>query len=255
MRLQGKIAVVTGGGGWVGGATCRRLAADGATVIVNDLEEAKAATVADDIVAAGGRAEALAFDITSSATVARAIDDVAARHGQIDILANVAGGPRNNLITSMTDDEWDFAQNLNLKGTFNCIKAVTPHMKASGGGRIVLTSSTSTRGVPWFAKTGQANYAAANAGLFGLMRALTYELAPLKININTVVPGPVETPKSKANFARLETDPNVRVSPLALIPLGRLATPEDVANGIAFLVSDDASYITGASLNICGGLF
>jgi len=255
LRLKEKVAIVTGGGGYVGTATCNKLAGEGAIVFVNDLYESKVADTVKQVAAQGGTAEPLVFDVAQSAQVTAAIDGAAKKYGRIDILVNVAGGPKNNLVTEMTDEEWDYAVDLNLKGSFNCIKAVVRHMKRQKGGKIVNTSSTSKEGVPWFSHSGQANYASANAGLIGLMRALTYELASYNININCVVPGPIETPKSRDNFAKLETDPRVRVSPLALIPLGRLATPQDVANGIAFLVSEEADYITGTALNICGGLF
>lgn len=255
MRLKEKVAIITGGSGHVGTATCKKLAGEGAIVVVNGLHENKVADTVQQVTTQGGVAEPLVFDVTMSNEVIAAIDGAAEKYGHIDILVNVAGGPKNNLVTEMTDEEWDYAVDLNLKGSFNCIKAVVRHMKRQKGGKIVNTSSTSKQGVPWFSHSGQANYASANAGLIGLMRALTYELAPYNININCVIPGPIETPKSRDNFAKLETDPRVRVSPLALIPLGRLGTPQDVANGIAFLVSEEADYITGATLNICGGLF
>ena len=254
MRLQGRISLVTGGGGHVGRATSLKLASEGAIVIVNDIVAEKAEVVAREICETGAVAKALAFDVTNTDDVEKIIGTLVREMGHIDILVNIAGGPKNNLVSQLTEEEWDYAVDLNLKGSFNCIRAVVKHMIPRHYGRIVNTSSTSTFGVPWFAHIGQSNYAAANAGLIGLTRSLAHELGPHGININCVVPGPIETPKSKAAFDRLERDPMVKVSPLRLIPLGRLAKPVDVANGITFLVSDEADYITGAFLHICGGL-
>ena len=255
MRLEGKTAIVTGGGGHVGRATCLRLAREGATVYVNDIDAHTMTKSVDAVHAAGGAALPLPFDVVDGAAARRAVSDVLASSAGIDILVNVAGGPRNSLVAEMSDEAWDYAVDLNLKGSFNTIRAVVPGMSRRGGGVIVNTSSTSKNGVAWFAHIGQSNYAAANAGLVGLTRSLAFELAPRGIRINCVVPGPIETEKSRSAFARLETDPAVRVSPLSAIPLGRLGTPEDIAAGIAFLVSEDSSYITGTLLNISGGLF
>ena len=222
---------------------------------VNDIAGEKAEETVRKIEERGGQAETSVFDVTLLPDVQKAIDRLVERHKRIDILVNVAGGPKNVLVTDMTEEEWNYANDLNLKGTFHCIRAATRHMIAQKSGKIVCTSSTSKYGVPWFFHIGQSNYAAANAGLIGLTRALTYELAPFGININCVVPGPIETPKSKPMFEKLEHDQRVKVSPLRAIPLGRLAKPVDVANGIVFLVSSEADYITGTVLNISGGLF
>lgn len=221
---------------------------------MNDIVAEKAEGVAREIREAGGVAKAASFDVTRADVVEEIISAVVREMGPIDILVNVAGGPKNNLVNQLTEEEWDYAVDLNLKGSFNCIRAVVKHMILRKYGRIVNTASTSMFGVPWFAHIGQSNYAASNAGLVGLTRSLAYELGPHGININCVVPGPIKTPKSKAAFEKLERDPAVKTSPLRLIPLGRLGRPDDVANGISFLVSDDADYITGAFLHICGGL-
>jgi NAD(P)-dependent dehydrogenase (short-subunit alcohol dehydrogenase family) len=255
LQLESKTAIVTGGGGHVGRATCLRLARAGAVVYVNDIDANKVGATVELVRRSGGVAHPLAFDVVDGREVRKAVDEVLSSRQTIDILVNVAGGPRNSPVSDMPDEAWDYAVDLNLKGSFNTIRAVVPEMESAGGGVIVNTSSTSKNGVPWFAHIGQSNYAAANAGLVGLTRSLCFELAPKGIRINCVVPGPIETNKSRAAFERLESDPEVKVSPLSAIPLGRLAKPDDVAAGIMFLVSDDASYITGTFLNISGGLF
>ena len=255
MRPANRVVIVTGGGGHLGRAACLKLSGEGTVVYVNDIDTERLGATVDYIRAEGGAAEPLPFDVVDGEATEAAVLSVIEKTGRIHALVNVAGGPRNGFVHELTDAAWDHAVDLNLKGSFNTIRAVVPHMKAAGGGVIVNTSSTSKNGVAWFAHIGQSNYAAANAGLVGLTRSLAFELAPHGIRINCVVPGPIETEKSHAAFARLETDPNVRVSPLNAIPLGRLAKPHEVAAGIAFLVSDDASYITGTFLNISGGLF
>jgi 3-oxoacyl-[acyl-carrier protein] reductase len=197
-------------------------------------------------------------DVTNYNEVAQMIEAGLERMGKIDVLVNVAGGVHDGLwITEMSEENWDYVVNVNLKSAFNCIKAIVPHFLARQTGKIINVSSLAKDGVPWFAQAGigRSSYATANAGLIGLTRTLAYELGKDGITVNCVVPGPVQTPNTeKGLIGRVENDPKVSCSPLRMIPLGRLATPEDVAGGIYFLASDDANYISGHSLYITGGL-
>jgi len=257
MRLQNKVAVITGAGGYVGSATAIKLAEEGARVVVNDISLDKAEETVKNINKKGGKAIAVKADITNREEVKAMMDKAVKEFGKIDILVNVAGGPlgRAKRLLDLSDEDWRCVIDLNLTGSFNCIQAVAKYMMEQKYGKIVNTSSTAKNGVPWFAHLGQSNYSSAKAGLIGLTRSLAQELAPYNINVNCVIPGPIETPKSKGLFQKLEEDPQVRVSPLRLIPLRRLAKPSDVANAILFLVSDEADYITGSFLYVSGGMW
>lgn len=249
-----ELTIVTGAAGHVGTAVSTRLFGEGRRLVLLDIRDAKLRSLAEKLDPSGERVAAVVLDVTDTDAVRDAIDRLVMNDHRIVTLINVAGGPRNGLVHELSGDDFRYALELNLTGSFNTVRACVPHMKKEGGGCIVNTGSTSVFGVHWFAHTGQSNYAAANAGLYGLTRSLAHELAPWGIRINTVVPGPIETEKSRAGFARLEEDPAVKVSPLSAIPLGRLGTPEDVAGAISFLASDDASYITGTLLHVSGGL-
>lgn len=255
MRLQDKIAVVTGAGGYIGSAIAVRLAEEGAKVIVNDMSSDKAEKTVKEISNTGGKAIVIQADVTDRGEVGSMMDRTVEIFGRVNILVNVAGGPRNNLLTDLSEEDWDYTINLNLKGSFNCIQAAAKYMMKQKHGKIVNTSSTAKNGVPWFSHIGQSNYSSAKAALTGLTRSLAQELAPYSINVNCVIPGPVETPKSRELFRQLEKDPQVRVSPLRLIPLRRLGKPADVANAVLFLASEEASYITGSLLYVSGGLW
>jgi 3-oxoacyl-[acyl-carrier protein] reductase len=156
----------------------------------------------------------------------------------------------------MTDEAWERVLTVNLTTAFLCTRAAARVMREQRYGRIVYISSTAKDGVPWFAQAGvgRSNYAAAKMGLLGLARAAAAELASHGVTVNVVVPGPILTPRTAPGFRRLEEDERVRAKPLDVIPLGRYGVPQDVANAVAFLVSDDAAYITGHELYVSGGL-
>lgn len=254
-RFAGQTVIVTGAGGHIGRATAVRFHREGARLVLNDISgEGLSQTAAG--LPEGHRVLPVLADVTKYEDAKRLIAASVERFGQVDVLVNVAGGGRNVWITEMTEQEWDYVIDLNLKSAFNCVSAVVPHLVSRKKGKIINVSSFAKDGVPWFAQAriGRSNYAAAKAGLVGLTRTLAFELGPEGITVNCVVPGPVKTPKSAAGFARLEEDPKVSCSPLRMIPLGRLGTPEDVAGVICFLASSDADYITGQEIYVTGGL-
>ena len=255
-RFNGKVAIVTAGGGMLGRATCHKLAGEGAAVVVADRNAAEAERVAEQVRAGGGLAIAVAVDVASAEGARSLMSSTVKRFGRIDVLANIAGAQSKLWIDEITREHWDQVLNGNLTATFLCIQEALPHMKANDGGKIVNMASFAIHGVPWFrqAHQGRSAYAAAKAGIVGLTRTLAGELADDNINVNVVVPGPVREKGDLAALNALETNPAVKTPPMALIPKRRYATPEDVANAIAFLASDEADYITGESLTIAGGL-
>jgi len=255
MRIKNKVAVITGAAGYIGREVAIRLAEEGAKVTVNDIDRNKMDKVVKEINKIGQEAIAIEADITKKSQVQNMMDETVKRFGKLDILVNVAGGHRFGLVTEVPEENWNYEIDLNLKGSFNCIQAAAKYMKKQKYGKIINVSSTAKDGVPWFYHMGQSGYASAKAGLIGLTRCLTYELAPYNINVNCVVPGPIETPESKEVFDPLGKDPRVEVTPTKLIPLKKLGKPIDVANAVLFLVSDEANYITGHSLYVSGGLY
>jgi 3-oxoacyl-[acyl-carrier protein] reductase len=248
-RFSERTAVVTGGGGGIGAATARRLAAEGAAVAILDRDGGLAEATASGLRSAGARALAVQCDVTSSSDVDGAMDRVVQELGSLDVLVNNAGLTRDQLLFRMTDDDWDVVIDVNLKGAFLCTRAAQRHMVANKYGRIVNLSSTSALG-----NRGQANYAAAKAGLQGLTRTLAIELGPFGITVNAVGPGYIATGMTEATAQRvgMEATEHQRLAAEAN-PLKRVGQPEDVASVIAFLASDDASYVSGQVLYISGG--
>jgi len=244
-RLGGRVAVVTGAGRGIGQSVAERLAADGAAVAVADLDDAAARSVADGIVAAGGRALAVRCDVTSPDAVKAMAATVAATFGGIDILVNNAGILRSTKVMDMTAEEWHLVVDANLTSTFLCSQAVQPWMVKAGRGSICNLASMAGRAT---STLGGAHYTTAKAGVLGLTRALAREWAGFAITVNAISPGIVDTPMVRASRdeAGLEA---VRQS----IPFKRFADPSELAALIAFLVSDEAVYITGANVDIHGG--
>jgi len=237
-RLAGKVALVTGGASGIGAATAARLAGAGAGVLLADLDGAAAEAKAQELGARGARAESLQLDVTSRESWQ------AAGLGErgVDILVNNAGFTRDRTLLKMSDEDWDAVLAVHLRGAFLGCQTVLPTMAERGGGAIVNVSSDARHGA-----FGQANYAAAKAGIVGFTRTVALEQAKRGVRVNAVAPGPVETPM-------LDAVPEaVRESWLEAIPLGRLAKPEEVAAVIEFLVSEDASYLTGHVIPVDGG--
>jgi 3-oxoacyl-[acyl-carrier protein] reductase len=250
-RLDGKVAIVTGGARGIGAATARRLAEDGAKVTVADLDGAGAEKTAAEISSAGKGAEAIGVpvDVADPAAVQNMVDRTITRFGRLDILVNNAGILRDNLLFKMSDDDWDRVLAVHLRGAFLCARAAQKPMVAQKSGRIISVSSTSALG-----NRGQVNYSAAKAGLQGLTRTLAVELGQFGITANAVAPGFIDTDMTRTTAARLGLTPEQMQTALSdRIPLRRVGQPSEVASVIAFLASDDASYVNGQVIYVAGG--
>jgi 3-oxoacyl-[acyl-carrier protein] reductase len=244
MRFKDRVALVTGGGRGIGAATARLLAAEGARVAVSDLDEAPAREVADPI---GGLA--IACDVSVRAEVDAMVELTAKELGGLDILVTCAGIIRDNLLFKMTDEDWDAVIDTHLKGTFLSARAAQKHMVEKKYGKMVFLSSTSALG-----NRGQANYSAAKAGLQGMARTLAIELGPFNVNVNTVAPGFVETRMTRATAERMGMDfETFKLGAASQIPLRRIGQPEDIANVIAFLCSDESGFVSGQTIYVRGG--
>ncbi|MFQ3630083.1 3-oxoacyl-[acyl-carrier-protein] reductase [Roseiflexus sp.] len=245
MSLKNKIAVVTGGSRGIGRAISTTLAAAGATVVVNYQRNAAAAeeTVAA-ITAADGAAIGIQADVSVAEDVERLFKTVIERYGTIDILVNNAGITRDTLLLRMKEDDFDAVIDTNLRGVYLCTKAALRPMTKARSGRIINITSV----VGLIGNAGQSNYAAAKAGIIGFTRAVAREMASRSITVNAVAPGYIETELTAG------LGDQVRSAILEAIPLGRLGTPQDVANLVCFLASDAAAYITGQTLTIDGGM-
>jgi 3-oxoacyl-[acyl-carrier protein] reductase len=256
MAHEKRAGIITGAGGAIGGATAVKLAQMGFDVLVNGRNPKKAETTCEKVEAIGGRAVPNHADVLVRKEVEKMIDQALQEFQRIDFLVNVVGGTKNTWIEDITEEEWDDVIDLNLKTAFLCTKAVLKTMISQGYGRIINISSFAKDGVHWFAplKFSRIHYSTANAGLVGFTRALAIELGEHGITANCVVPGPIPLARSENLFNRIDTDPMVPIKPLDLIPLKRYGTPEDVANMVSFLISDEASYITGAQFYVTGGL-
>ncbi len=248
-RLADKVALVTGAARGIGAATARRLAADGAAVVVIDLREPDTEETVAAIKEAGGTATGIRCDVADAAQVEAAVTRAVAELGRVDILVNNAGVIRDNLLFKMTEEDWDTVMSVHLRGAFLCSREVQKHMVAQKSGKIVNLSSTSALG-----NRGQANYSAAKAGVQGLTRTLAIELGPFGINVNAVAPGFVATAMTDATARRVGVEPEqFREAAAGAVPLRRIGVPEDIANVVAFLVSEDASYVTGQTIYVDGG--
>jgi 3-oxoacyl-[acyl-carrier protein] reductase len=244
LDLSGKVALVTGASRGIGAAIARTLARQGAFVVAAARGANAEASVAA-IIASGGRAEAASVDVTDAAGVEVVVSGALARHGKLDILVNNAGITRDQLMMRMKRDDWDAVIATNLTAAFTCTQAVLRQMIKQRGGRIITISSV----VGQMGNAGQVNYAASKAGLIGMAKALAREVASRGVTVNVVAPGLIDTDMTRALG---ETTSGQWASQ---IPLGRLGTPEDVANAVCFLASDEAAYITGQVVAVNGGMY
>ncbi len=243
--LKGKVALVTGASRGIGKAISLQLAKQGARVAVNFAgNEAKANEVVEEIKALGGEAIAIKADVANVAEVDAMVKETIKTFGSLEILVNNAGITRDGLIMRMKEEDWDAVINTNLKGVFNCSKAVTRQMMKQRFGRIVNISSV----VGVLGNAGQANYVAAKAGVIGLTKTLARELANRNITVNAVAPGFIETDMTD------ELSGDIKQELLKQIPLAKLGQAEDIASVVRFLISDDANYMTGQTLHVDGGM-
>lgn len=243
--LTGKTAIVTGASRGIGAQIARKLAGAGAKIVVNySGSQEKAEAVVAEIQAGGGEAIAVKANVSDAEAVKAMVDEAMNAFGSVDILVNNAGITRDNLMMRMKDDEWDDVINTNLKGVFICTKAVTRQMMKQRSGRIVNISSI----VGVMGNAGQANYVAAKAGVIGLTKTTARELASRGITANAIAPGFITTDMTD----KLNED--IQKSMLAQIPLGRFGEAEEVAKAALFLASDEASYMTGQTLHLDGGM-
>jgi 3-oxoacyl-[acyl-carrier protein] reductase len=244
MRLQDKVAIVTGGGQGIGRATAITFAREGAKVVVADLNEETTKAVADEITSSGGQAIPVEVNVTQSDSVDAMVQATVDWGGTIDVLVNNAGITKDSRLQKMGEDAWDAVINVNLKGVWLCGKAASAKMLEQGSGSIINASSI----VGLYGNFGQSNYAATKGGVIAMTQTWAIEMGPKGVRVNAIAPGFTMTPM-------LETVPQKVLDDISSkTPLRRLGTPEDIANAYLFLASDESSFITGQVLAVSGGI-
>lgn len=241
-RFEGKAAVVTGAGQGIGQGVAMRFASEGARLAVVDMNLDGANATADKIKSAGGEAVAIQCDVSSAGQVDEMAAQVLSAFGGVDILINNAGVIRDAQVKNLTEDMWDMVLNVNTKGSFLCVKALSPAMIEKRYGKIINISSRAAMG-----NFGQANYSAAKGANISLTRTLALEFGRFNINVNCIAPGYIDTPLMQG------LDPKIIDGILRRTPLQKGGKPEDIAAAATFLCSDEAHYITGQTLYVCGG--
>jgi len=245
VELSGKVALVTGAAQGIGKAIAMLLARNEADVVVSDINLEKAQETANEIQGMGRRSVAIKVNVADLKDVERMVEAIVEQFGRIDILVNNAGITRDRLILRMTEEDWDAVLDVNLKGTFNCTKAAIRYMSKQKSGKIVSIASVSGE----MGNPGQANYAASKAGVIGFTKTIAREFAGRGINVNAIAPGYIQTPMTDAVPEKAKEELK------RMIPMERLGKPEDVAQAVLFLVSENSSYITGQVLNVNGGIY
>lgn len=245
MRLEGKVAIVTGSARGLGKAIVARLAKEGAKVVVTDLDQAGCDAVVDDIKAAGGDAMAVACNVTDRSAVQALAASTLERFGKIDILVNNAGITKDATLKKMTDDQWDAVINVNLKSVFICTQEISKYMVEQKSGRVISMSSLA--GVE--GNFGQTNYSASKAGVIGMTKTWSKELGKNNVTANVIAPGFMNTEMTKT------IPQNIVDQMLSRIPVGRMGEPEEIAAAVVYLASDEAGFVNGVTLNINGGMY
>ena len=249
MNTSVRTAIVTGAARGIGATVARSLAADGLAVAVLDLDEAACASVVDAIVADGGRALAVAADVSVEQVVTDAVARVVDELGVPTVLVNNAGITRDNLLFKMSVSDWDQVMGVHLRGAFLMTRAVQGYMTQAGWGRVITMSSTSGLG-----NRGQANYAAAKAGLEGFTKTVAIELGRFGVTANAIAPGFIDTPMLSATAERMGMSyDDFLAAGVSTIPIGRAGTPEDIAHAVSFFASEGAGYTSGQVLYVAGG--
>ena len=244
MRLKDKVALITGGARGIGRAIAMAFAREGADIVVADVNQEEAEKTARDIEALARKSLAIPMDVTNYLKVEEAINKILDKFGKVDILVNNAGITKDGLLLRMNEAEWDAVINVNLKGTFNCTKAVSKAMIKQRSGKIINIASI----IGIIGNAGQANYSASKAGIIALTKTAAKELASRNINVNAVAPGFIQTDMT----AGLSED--IKQKMKEAIPLNKFGSPDDVAAACLFLASEDADYITGQTIIVDGGM-
>ena len=243
-NLTDKVAIVTGASRGIGEAIAKQLSSCGAKIILIARNSDQLVAVKETIISNGGIAESIAGDVSNLNSISEIVTNTIDKWGRIDILVNNAGIARDNIIMRMKESDWDSVMNINLKGCFNGIKSVARPMIKNKAGRIINITSV----IGQIGNAGQSNYAASKAGIMGLTKSMAKELGSRNITVNAVAPGYITTDMTN------ELNDEVKEQLKSSIPLGRLGTPDDVANLVCFLASDEAGYITGQTFNVDGGM-
>lgn len=247
-NLQGRVALVTGARRGMGRTHALALAKQGAKVVITDIDLAECELVADEVRKVGGDVSCFKMDVSNKADVDNVFDQVIAKYGRLDILVNNAGIYQSKAFLEMSEEEWDRTIDINLKGYFFCAQRAAKEMAKNKYGRIVNIASIASGGVG-VGIAGGAHYTASKGGIIGMTETLAVELAPLGINVNAIGPGAIDTPMvAAANLPKEVMD-----AMLAGVPLKRMGRPEEVSAAVVFLASDEASYVTGATLYVDGG--
>ena len=258
MLLKNRIAIVTGGAKGIGKGVVEKFADEGCSVAIADISDAEGKQVADEVTKSGGNCIFIHCDLTNSSQVKDMVNQTLGRFKKIDILVNVAGGVKaahreENGITAISDEEWEWVINLNLKSTFFCCREVVPHMQKNRYGKIINFSSIGA-----IAPCGSViAYHAAKGGVLGITTNLAYDLAPYNICVNAILPGPVRTPFYDAltrGFSEEDKDALFKGMVDRTVPLRRIGTPEDMAGAALFLASELSAFITGEHINVAGGI-